>query len=312
MNRVLIAGIETVVGANLAATLIDDFHVVGLSHSGSLPLAACETMTCGSCDADALRSHAAGLGPDWIVCCGPSAVSHWDDRSHGRIDDAVVESTRILSDIAQNLNCRFAFISSDAVFTGPWMFHSEGCSGYCPSEKATMIRNAEQVALRNCPNSLVIRTNCYGWSPASRAGWIENTLAALADGKHVSFDGVRHSSPILATDLAEILLRAFRAELAGTFHIAGAERISPARFVDLLADTFDLPAPRHDSATSLVERPTGFGRGETSLQTRKIRSALGVSLPLVHAGIARLRTQQVSGYCDLLAAGRMSLRDKVA
>jgi len=41
---------------------------------------------------------------------------------------------------------------------------------------------------------------------------------------------MRHSTPILATDFAEILERAYQQKLRGTYHLAGAERINPFRF----------------------------------------------------------------------------------
>lgn len=313
MDRVLIAGIETVVGANLAASLAEECQVLGLSFAGSLPLAACETVACSPADADAVRNRAAILKPEWIVFCSAASVSQWSVNARKGLENNLVETTRVLATVARDLHCRFAMISSDAVFTGPWMFHAEGCPGLCPSSEAVAIREAEVTALRQCPDALVIRTNCYGWSPAAAGpGWVESILADLEAGTAGPFDCVRHSTPIHATEFAEILKQACDAKLAGTFHVAGAERISPARFVDQLADAFDLPAPRSKASASLSERPVGFGCGETSLQTRKIRSALGVAMPLVQDGLARLRAQQVSGYCDLLSSPGRSLRDKVA
>ncbi|MGE3314033.1 MAG: sugar nucleotide-binding protein [Planctomycetaceae bacterium] len=313
MDRVLIAGVETVVGANLAASLAEECQVLGLSFSGPLPLAACETVACSPTDADTIRNRAAALKPEWFVFCGAAAVSQWGLNSTKGLEKSLPEVTRVLAAASRDLNSRFAMISSDAVFTGPWMFHAEGCPGLCPSPEAAAIREAETVALRQCPDALVVRTNCYGWSPAAAGpGWIETILADLEAGKAGPFDCVRHSTPILATELAAIVKQACDANLAGTYHVAGAERISPARFIDQLADAFDLPAPRSKAAATLSERPVGFGCGETSLQTRKIRSALGIAMPLVQSGVLRLRAQKINGYCDMLASPGRSIRDKVA
>lgn len=312
MDRVLVAGIETVVGANVAATLANDCQVVGLSFSGPASIAACETFTCNVNDADSARHHASALEPDWIVLAGPASVSHWSAPSRKCLD-ILADSTRIFANIAKERGCRLAFVSSDAVFTGPWMFHAEDCTGLCASGEAESIRTAEETVLRLCPGSLVLRTNCFGWSPASTGnGWIEQILESLEAGNAGPFDFVRHGSPILATDFAEILKRACVAELSGVFHVAGGERINPARFVDQLADAFDLPAPRSSSSGSLSERPMGYGRGETSLQTKKIRAALGTAMPMVQDGLARLRAQRVNGFCEQLASPSRPVRDKVA
>ena len=57
---------------------------------------------------------------------------------------------------------------------------------------------------------------------------------------------------------------------------------------------------------SLIDRPSGFGCGETSLQTRKIRRALGVSMPMLGEGLQRLFQQHVEGYRGRLS-GQPSL-----
>jgi len=313
VDRVLIAGVESVVGANLAACFSDRCDVRGVSFARSAPLAACETSVCPPRDVDAVRGTIAANQPSWLFYCGPASRSTWSGLSPDECDSTLSAAVRIWAQAAEQMNCRFALISSDAVFTGPWMFHREECTGHCPSAAAQELRAAEEAALRAAPSALVVRTNAYGWSPASAgSGWIEEILSGLASGTAGPFDCLRHATPILATDLAEVLAQACHAGLSGVYHAAGAERTNPARFVEALAEVFDLPAPRSPSVSSLSERPTGFGRGETSLYTRKIRRALGISLPLLSDGLGRLRAQQVSGYCDLLANPGRPLRDKVA
>ena len=53
MDKILVAGIDTVVGANLAAWLANRFHVVGLSWSDPISIAGCETAVCDKSPAEA-------------------------------------------------------------------------------------------------------------------------------------------------------------------------------------------------------------------------------------------------------------------
>src|SRR5258707_14316951 len=46
VDKLLVAGIDTIVGANLAAWLANRYQVVGLSWIDSLAIAGCETATC--------------------------------------------------------------------------------------------------------------------------------------------------------------------------------------------------------------------------------------------------------------------------
>jgi dTDP-4-dehydrorhamnose reductase len=176
-----------------------------------------------------------------------------------------------------------------------------------------ILRDAEDAVASSCPTSLIVRTHAFGWSPGSTgAGWIERVLTGLEAGTAGPFECSPHANPILASDLAVILEQACRAPLSGVIHIAGAERTNPAQFVERLADVFEIPAPQSAPAASLSERPVGFGRGETSLRTQKIRQLLGVSMPLLSDGLTRLRAQRASDYCNLLSPPAQTLRERVA
>jgi hypothetical protein len=80
--------------------------------------------------------------------------------------------------------------------------------------------------------------------------------------------------------------------------VGGGERVSPFRFGCLLADQFGLPLS--GLAADLTRGGLGreFGSIETSLQSRRIRKALDLPLPLIREGLSRLHEQHVSGYRD--------------
>ncbi len=313
MDTILIVGIETVAGANIAATLAGRYRIVGLSDHPSLTIAGCETVVCTHHDRESVRNWVAAERPAVIVYCGPSAVSSWDRDAATVADSNALHAARNWALAASEFASRIVVISSDAVFTGPWMFHAEDCECVCPSNSAQLIRSIEQQTAELCADTLIVRTNTFGWSPdAAGSGWIENALAAVETRCEEPFDWVTHGTPILASDLAEILHVAFESRLQGTYHIAGAERVNPAQFARKLADQFELDGPRASQSASLSEVPSGFGTGETSLQTQAIRRVLGVSLPLLTDGLSRLHEQRHNGYRDRLNQPATLLHDKVA
>ena len=196
-------------------------------------------------------------------------------------------------------------ISSDAIFTGPWMFHDETSVGHCPSAHADAIRAAEAAVLEAIPSALIVRTNTYGWSAdPTRDGWIENLISEVQVRRLVEQDSIRHATPILATDLAAILERACLENLSGTFHVAGAERINPQVFTQRLADQFELPWLALRNETAVATPPRTFGAGECSLQTKEIRKALCVAMPLITEGLQRLVEQTENGYQEKLVGNR--------
>jgi len=312
VEQLLIAGVDSVVGANVAAQLADNYEVLGISNSVPIAIDGCENAQAGD-DANAIRQMISSRRPDRVVVCQAAGDSPWNHVA-GRIASlAGIESARIWSRTAIDLGVPLTLISSDAVFTGPWMFHSETCQSHCPSPQARSLRSLEVGVLQLCPEALIVRTHAYGWNPvAESAGWIEGIVAALESDRPGIFDCVPHATPILATDLAEMLPPAWAAGLSGLFHIAGAERVNPHRFVCALARIFDLAPPRA-SVLAPVEAPNAaFGQGETSLRTHAFHRAVGGPMPMLSEGLQRLFEQKNGGFDRRFRGSRRQATSKVA
>ncbi len=205
------------------------------------------------------------------------------------------------------------FVSSDAVFTGPWMFHSEESSNFCQSTNAHAIRIQEEAVQSIDPDAFVARTNVFGWAPdRAPAQWIEEQIEKLESQVVQEADSVRHATPISAGDFAEVWEAAFMKKLAGVYHVAGAERVNPFRFVQRLAERLELPLSIANTTYTLTERPQEFGGGETSLETQKIRRALDLAMPMLNSGLDRLVEQHHNGFRDRLIVEPLLTRSKVA
>lgn len=302
MDKILVAGIDTTIGANLAAWLAGRFQVNGLSWGERIAIAGCETSVCDPAAHDLAQQWIARERPQWVVYCGPASRSCWTDAASAIKPDAV-QAAGAWAAAAKTHGCEFTLISSDGVFTGPWMFHKENGACFSESNPARLLRMIENEVATACPDSLIVRTNLFGWAPtAASSGLVESILDCVQDGRSLSLDCMRHGTPLLATDLVDVLEKAYEHRLHGMFHIGGAERVNPFRFACLLADTFGYSAACLDAVETASEMRKDFGCGETSLQTRRIRKALDLPLPLIREGLARLYEQSVSGYRDRFTA----------
>ena len=312
MDTILIVGIDSCVGANLAATWSDRYRVIGLAkNSKSMRILGCSVEDSSSNSASSIQQCITQHRPTWIVYSGRAAQSIWDGPTLSVSNANETASIETWAAAAASNSCGFTFISSDALFTAPWMFHQEDSNCRCPSKLATSIGAQEQRVQQANPQSLIVRTNAIGWSPdSSGPRWLERITAALESGRDVSLDCVNYATPIHACELANVISLAFSAELTGTYHIGGSERINQERFIHALAKRFELPVPRSKASTRLSERPHGFGRGETSLSTRRISNALEISLPMVSESIEVLYEQSRNGYLDSLNGA--TLRERVA
>ena len=313
VDKLLVAGIDTILGANLAAWLAHRYQVVGLSWTEPLSIAGCESAVCDPDSSEAAHHWIASERPQWVVYCGPAAQSNWNIPHPPLPRPESVHVAGTWARAAQNFGSELTVVSSDAVFTGPWMFHRENGACYCESTPARLLRMIEKEVTDICPNTLLVRTNVFGFAASpGLPSLVDTIINVLQAGQTLALDCMRHATPILATDLAEVLERAYAQKLRGLHHVAGSERINPFRFACLMADLFGLPLTNLEAIETPFESRRDYGTGETSLQTRRIRKALEVSLPLVREGLGRLYEQHVSGYRDRFSSVTAPLPEKVA
>lgn len=299
MDKLVVVGVDTILGGNIAAWFSDRYDVIGMSFGKPVRIQGCETLKCPSRDTQAIQNWIASECPKWIIVCGPWTETAWSDDLSWADGMRPAEMVQPWVKGSAETGCSCMVMSSDAVFTSPWMFHDEESTDFSTSPEAQSLLQMERTVTELNPDAMVIRTNVFGWAPTSGTeGFIEQTLAQMYAGRRLNLDCVRHATPILATDLAEVLEQAYGACLSGLYHIGGAERLNPYRMGILLATQFGCPYTPAAPLEPLTERSTAFGAGETSLQSLKIRKALGISLPLVSEGLERLHAQSLNGFRD--------------
>jgi len=296
VETLLIVGVDSVVGANLACTLSDRFQVIGLSQSGDFSLEGCQTFDLPFDDSGRLGQAILDASPAWIVHCGALARCSWDEITKDCLRRLRAEPQLVVNvaKAAEQLGCRLTVISSDAVFAGPRVFHHETSptTGLGPIGTAAL----ETEAILAGSRALVARTHAYGWSPATEASHYANSFfEALDRGDAAQADGRRYATPILSSDLAELLCQAYRCKLEGLFHIAGAERTSPSRFVAEMAAACLIDGWRNGEASEAINSPT-LQVPETSLICRRVRQALGQPAPMLREGLTRFAEQLENGY----------------
>jgi dTDP-4-dehydrorhamnose reductase len=311
VDTVLIAGLDSVVGANLALELSSTHQVVGVCLDRDVSLSGVSTPLARTASIDTLRNLVEQCSPARIIFCGVASRSCWGPNAIPSDSDVLQLQTWLTATAGSA--AQWTYISSDAVFTGPWMFHAENSHSLCASPAAQLLRSLEEKVMAARPETLIVRTHALGWSAGDVAGnWIEAALATLEAQRHPQLDCVRHASPLIVADLARVLQKAWLSGLAGCYHIAGAERINPVQLFQRLAADCGLTYLPVANAAALTDCAAGFGNGETSLQTRKIRRALHIGLPLVSDGLQQLAAQRSNGHYDRLTPAGLPRRAKVA
>ena len=291
MDKLLVTRSDSLLGRNLAPTLGNRMDVIVVERPTTGGEAMPEIL------AEAVRRER----PQWVVHAGAMSISAWDAAGVGGKSpllrrDLERETAEViaLGAACREVRARFYLVSSDTVFDGPRMFHNEQTSP-CARHGAGRAIAELEASLRDAA-TLLVRTHVYGWSKADGGlNSAERMFRELTGETECAVDAVRHATPILASDLAECLYAAYRVDLGGTFHVAGAERTSPYRFAAEMAAAFGTPGRfvQLTSRTAASRRPYV---DETSLNTLAFRRAVETPLPMLREGLARFAAQAFNGY----------------
>ena len=221
-----------------------------------------------------------------------------------------VEQCEAYPDLAQHINVELAenvartcarfslpmiHISSDHLFSGELSLVDEA---YPVSPKNVYGRTkaeAENRVLEAHPQSLVIRTNFYGWGPSYRRSFSDIVIESLRSGKELKLFKDVYYTPILIETAAHAAHDLINLNANGIFQVVGDERISKYEFGIKVAEQFNLdtrilkPGNLLEQA-SLVQRPH-----DMSLSNKKTTNLLGRKLGGVKEHIARLHQQEQNG-----------------
>jgi dTDP-4-dehydrorhamnose reductase len=278
----------------LALALEDRFQVSGVAFDATASFEGVEIVSLQRDDLAALEGRLAERSPRWIVFCPQTSAGSWDlsTRTHALADE--MGAAQALARWTAAHDAQLTLVTTDAVFAGPRMFHEEESPALASGPGPEKARRLEETLI--VAGALVVRTHVYGWSPAQES-FCEQLWSAAIDRRPVAIDGRRHATPMLASDLANYLVRARQAQISGLWHIAGAERTSPYRFACELATALGLPAPPMATSSDDI---AALDQAETSLCSRRARRKLEMPLPMLGEGLDRFAAQAENGWRDRL------------
>jgi dTDP-4-dehydrorhamnose reductase len=253
-------------------------------------------------DLDAARSTVERLRPQSVIHCAAATNVDWCEKFPAEAEVLNVAAAHALAETAAGIDAKFLHISTDSVFDGARGGYREEDAAVPVNIYARSKLRSEQEVLRACPEAIVARVTIHGWNAQPKFSLSEWVLSGLRAGKDVPGFTDVYFSPILANDLAEILLAMLDHSLSGVYHVVGAERTSKYEFARSLASAFGLdpgmvkPALLRD-AKMPAPRPL-----DISLDTTKIAQALGRKMPNVAAGLRKFHALQEQGYPERIKA----------
>jgi dTDP-4-dehydrorhamnose reductase len=286
----VITGASGLLGASVLRSAVElGWETVGVCHRHVIQGPATPVASVDLTDARAASKLLFDLRPDAIVHCAAATNVDWCEDNPKQAEAINVQASAVLAETAATLNARFVYVSTDSVFDGKKGDYAETDEPAPLNVYARTKLAGERETLRRNPSATVVRVCIYGWNAQNKHSLAEWILRRLEEEKHVPGFTDVFFTPILVNDLVPLLFAMLRPELVGVYHVAGSEKISKFEFGRKVAAAFGFD-PARVMPCQVKDMNLRAARPlDTSLNTEKIRVALGRSMPSVDSGLSEFR-----------------------
>lgn len=292
-KTVMIFGITSFVGSNLAEIFKNDFRVVGTYHKTPVNIPG---VTCYHCDVnkkDYISKLIAIVKPDFtIYAIGLSSLA--ECRQKPKLADALNSSGAAnVCSVSERFRSKFIYLSSGFVHGGDKQTYTEGDTPFPETAFGTSLSSAEFYVQRSCLNYLIFRTgNLYGRGYRDQhPNWFEYLEKSLARGdKFVADDSVKMGFLDIQI-MGLILKKALQANLTNRLiHVSSSDLMTRYQFAQAYARLFKLNGTLIQS--SVVPFPIEAKQGTDTAQdlifrlsVANIEEFLGTKMPTIEESL---------------------------
>lgn len=295
MPRILITGGTGLLGVNWAFARKHQDEVILAAHHRQITIEGVLLQKIDLTSAVNIFSAIEEIKPDFVVHAASLTSVEKCEHNLNLAEEVNVDLAFNVAKACNASGVKLVHISTDHLFAGDRPFVEERQSLEPLNAYGTTKARAESLVLGVNPDSLVVRTNFFGWGPSYRKSFSDFIIEALRNGFEVKLFYDVFYSPILIEVLIEKIEKLLLVGARGIFNIVGDDRITKYQFGLYLAKEFELnvglikPISIH-SLNELVVRPL-----DMSLSNKKISNIIDCKVGGIECHINKLRVQELTG-----------------
>lgn len=299
-DRLLVVGSAGLVGSKVA-TLAPRFgfepYLTVHEDPSSLP----RTFVLDIRDSNATESLVKQIRPRVILNAAALTNVDFCETHPKEAHDVNAVGARNLVEAANSVNARFVQVSTDSVFDGETGHYVETDTPN-PINQYSLTKLEAEELVSTLPSHVVARTSVvYGWhrksternESAKALNFAMFVLDRLNQGLPLMAVTDQYSSPTLADELAEALLRFARSDLNGVFHTAGKTCTDRYNFAIKLATAFNLPTNLIRPVLSKDFKQTAPRPKNSCLKVGKAEKTLGMSFSSIEVGVEKMKVSEM-------------------
>jgi dTDP-4-dehydrorhamnose reductase len=308
---ILITGASGILGASLVALAQEQGReVAGLYHRHAVHLPGATMLAADLTEESEVEKIFDEVRPESVIHCAAATDVDWCEENPEEAHSINVAASARIAGRASRIGARLLYVSTDSVFDGIRGRYAESDRPMPLNVYARTKLEGEQVVLDRNSSAAIARVTLYGWRAKNKPSLAEWILEELAAGGQVPGFSDVIFCPILANDLAEVLLAMVDGSLRGLYHVAGSEPVSKYEFARRVALTFGYDPARVVDARIAGRKVKAVRPRDTSLITEKICAALGRAMPDVDSGLRKFARLKADGYVDRLRGHQAGVQDQ--
>jgi dTDP-4-dehydrorhamnose reductase len=238
--KLLITGASGLLGTKLCQIALKEGYEVYAAYSQHKPSYG-TPVELNILDAEAQRQTLNKIKPDAVVHAAALTDVDKCELEKELAWKTNVEATASLARLCEKLGAFLVYVSTDYVFNGEKGMYKE-TDIPAPINYYGLTKLKGEEAVQALHNSCIARGSViYGLTPATGktnfALWLLDKLRKKEEVKIITD---QWNSPTLNINMAEMIMEILEKRTKGTFHLAGATRLSRYEFAQRLAETFNL------------------------------------------------------------------------
>jgi len=283
-NKMLITGVSGLLGSNLAYYFKDKCDILGLYNLHPVLLDGIYTEKCDITKSDKIKRTISDFSPNVIIHC--ASLTNVDeceaDKEFTKLVN--VSATKNVMESFLGKDIKIIYVSTDSVYDGVNGNFSED-DEVNPQNYYGQTKYEGELEVSKHSNSLILRTNLFGWNIQDKYSLGEWILKELKAQKRINGFKDASFSTIYTMELSRIIDIAIRKNITGVFNCASGDSCSKYEFALKIADIFGLDKSLINPISIDESRLTAKRGKDLSLDVTKIQKGLEYRLPDINDSI---------------------------
>lgn len=294
--KVIITGGTGLLASNIALYKRDDWEILLLTRNHTLTFEGVSTSKANLLDCESTTRLFKSFKPDLVIhTAGLTSVEECEKNYYS----AFLANSTVAKNIARlcsQLKIKLVHVSTDHFANESLEYTSENDIGLPVNNYAETKFLGEAQVNRLCPESIIVRTNFFGWGHKSRISFSDFIIENLRKGNAVTlFDDVLYT-PIFIDDLIDSIDALVMKNESGIFNVVTNNKISKYEFGLKTAEIFSLDPSLISRGSiknkkDLVQRPTNM-----ALSNKRLVNTLGESFNFnIESSLKKLKDVEFEG-----------------